>query len=63
MPRPETIMSFCCRMNLAKELQLEPGELRYDGKMFGPDFDLHLFTVVRFGHPLYGSTKSMRVEL
>jgi hypothetical protein len=61
-PRPETIISFCCRLKLAKDLEVEPADLRYNGKMYGPDYDLHLFTVTKFAHPLYGSTKSVKVD-
>lgn len=53
--KPESIISYCCRLKLAKELGIDPGELRYTGKMYGPDYNLHLFTVAKFGHPLMGA--------
>lgn len=63
MRQPETPTSEACRVKLVLDLGLDPGDLHYIGKMVGPNYDLHLFNVVKFGHPLYGSTKSIRVEI
>ena len=51
------------RDQLAKELGLEPGELRFDGPMYGPDYKLLLFTVEKPGNWLHHSTRSVRVPL
>lgn len=60
-PRPETILSFCARLRLSAELGLEPGELRYDGMMCGPDYRLILFTVEKAGSELNHTTRSVRI--
>jgi hypothetical protein len=61
MPKPETIISYCARMQLCAELGLAPGELRFDGKMYGPDCRLFLFTVVKPGDRLNHTTRSVKV--
>ena len=59
-PPPKTIISRC-RLQLAKELAVEPEELRLCGNMYGPDYRLILFTVEKPGSPLNHSTRSVKV--
>jgi hypothetical protein len=50
------------RLRLAKELNLEPGELRLCGNMYGPDYRLILFTVEKPGSALNRTTRSVKVN-
>jgi hypothetical protein len=63
MRRPETFLSFCCRLELAHELQLEPGELDYIGEQEGLGCRLFMFTVDKPGDRLHRSTRSVRMEV
>lgn len=61
-PLPETLLSFCGRIQLAKELALEPANLDYIGMMAGLGHLLVLFTVNRPGDYLHQTTRSVKVE-
>lgn len=50
------------RERLAGRLGVKPADLRYEGKMYGPDYILLLFTVMNPAHPAFRSTLSVRVE-
>jgi hypothetical protein len=57
----ETILSYCARQSLAKELALEPADLEYIGMMTGLGCLLVLFTVDKVGDRLHGTTRSIKV--
>ena len=42
---PETILSFCARQSLAKDLALAPADLDFIGMMAGLEYLLVLFNV------------------
>lgn len=60
-PLRETILSYCARQSLAKELALEPSELDYIGMMAGLGYLLILFNVNKPG-PGNGTTRSVKVN-
>jgi len=59
---PETVLSFCARLHLAKELGVKPDELDYIGPQEGLGYVLLLFNVNLPG-PGNGTTRSVRVDL
>lgn len=60
---PDTVISFCARIHLAKELGLAPDELEYVGMQEGLDYRPVLFKVEKPGDVLDRSTRSVRVDL
>lgn len=60
-PLPETILSYCARHHLAKELALDPTDLSYIGMMAGLAYLLVLFNVDKPGDELHHSTRSIKV--
>ena len=60
---PETVLSFCARIHLAKELGVKPDELDYIGPQEGLGYVLLMFTVDRPGDRLHRTTRSIRVDL
>lgn len=63
MPQPETIISHCCRLHLAKELGVKPEELEYAGIQEGFGYRLLSFNVDRPGDRLHRTTRSVKVEI
>ncbi len=61
-PQPETILSWCCRQKLARDLDLAPSELAYIGVQEMLSCRLYCFNVMREGVG-FGSTRAIRVEL
>jgi hypothetical protein len=60
---PETVLSFCARLHLAKELGVKPDELAYIGPIEGSGYVLLMFNVDRPGSDLHRTTRSVKVEL
>lgn len=63
MSLPETIISHYARLHLAKELDVKPGDLDYIGPQEGRGYILIMFTVMKPGAFLHGTTRSVRVDL
>lgn len=58
----KSIITVCCQMHLAKQLDLKDKDLEYLGFQVVNHGILIMFSVLREDHKFYGSTRSVAVS-